>query len=122
MNPFTWIKNQSLFSDRKAVILLILSFMALIFLIVFSLISIESREFKVPIRYSGYREGNLSNRGEWFSLLALPLFALVSFSFNFVLSLKAHRMRPQLSQTLLVLNLVVAVFTFLVSKALFDLL
>ena len=102
--------------------MLILSFLALAFIIVYALISIESREFKIPIRYSGYKEGNLSNRGEWYSLLALPLFALVSFSFNFILSLKAHRMRPQLSQTLLALNLVVAVFTFLVSKALFDLL
>ena len=111
-----------MFSDRRAVILLIVSFVALIFLVVYSIASIETREFKIPIRYSGYREGNLSNRGEWFSLLALPLFALVSFGFNAALSLKVHRMRPELSHVLLGLNLVVAVFIFLVSKALFDLL
>lgn len=122
MNPFTWIKNQSLFGDRRAVSLLIVSFIALVFIIVFSLVSIESREFKIPVRYSGYREGNLSNRGEWYSLLALPLFALVSFGFNFVLSLRAHRMRPELSHVLLGLNLVVAVFTYFVARALFNLL
>lgn len=122
MNPFTWIKNQSLFGDRRAVALLILSFMSLLALIVYSLSVIESREFKIPIRYSGYREGNLSDRGQWFSLLALPLFAVVSFAFNAAISLRVHDMRPQLSQVLLVLNLVVLVFTFFISQALFELL
>jgi len=122
MNPFTWIKNQSLFNDRRAVSLLILCAVVLVFIIIYSVVSIESRDFKVPIRYSGYREGNLSNRGEWYSLYTLPLFAAVTFGFNFILSLKVHRMRPELSHVLLGLNLVIAAFTYFVAKALFNLL
>lgn len=102
--------------------MLVLSFIALVFIVIYSLLSIETREFKIPVRYSGYREGNLSNRGEWYSLLILPLFSLASFVINSVLGLRVHRMRPELSHVILGLNLVVAVFTFLVAKALFDLL
>ncbi|HEX9679018.1 MAG TPA: hypothetical protein VGA08_00135 [Candidatus Saccharimonadales bacterium] len=122
MNPFTWIKNQSIFSDRRALWLLMISATAMLYIVVFSVLNIESREFKVPVRYSGYAEGNLSNRGEWYSLYSLPLFALLTFLINTVLSLKVHKMRPELSHGLMTLNLVVAVLIYIISRALFKLL
>lgn len=121
MNPFTWIKNQSFFRDGRAVWLWIISLLGLVILLVFSMANIESQEFKVPVRYSGYFEGNLSDRAEWFNLYALPMFAVITFAFNTVLSIKVHRMRPELTKTLLGLNLLVLFFTFLVTRAILGL-
>lgn len=121
MNPFTWIKNQSFFRDGRAIWLLIAGFGLLLITILFSLLNIQSQEFKVPVRYSGYFEGNLSDRDEWFTLYALPLFAAITFTINTILSVKIHRMRPELAQALLGLNLVVAIFTLLVTRALLGL-
>lgn len=122
MNPFTWIKNQPLFGDRKAVWLLLANLIGTIFLVLFTILGIERREFKVPIRYSGYNEGSFSDRGEWYSLYAFTLFALISMAFTLILALRIHKMRPELAQTLLALQLVVIVFTFLVARSLLELL
>lgn len=121
MNPFTWIKNQSFFRDGRSIWLLIAGLGGLIFIVIYTLLNIESQEFKVPVRYSGYFQGNLSDRDEWFTLYALPVFAIISFGFNVVLSIKSHRMRPELAHTLLSLNLIVLLFVFLVARALLGL-
>ena len=122
MNPFTWIKNQPLFGDRKAVWLLLTNLVGTIFVVVFTMLGIERREFKVPIRYSGYNEGSFSDRGEWYSLYAFTLFAVISMVFTLILALRIHKMRPELAQSLLGLQLVVIVFTFLVARSLLELL
>lgn len=122
MNPFTWIKNQPLFSDRKAVWLLLFNLAGTVIVVVFTLIGIERREFKVPIRYSGYNEGSFSDRGEWYSLYAFSVFAVVSLLFTMILALRIHKMRPELAQVLLGLQLVIVVFTFLVARSLLQLL
>ena len=122
MNPFTWLKNQSLFSDRRAVWLLLVDFIGTVFVVLFTLLSIERREFKVPIRYSGYNEGSFSNRGEWYSLYAFTIFAVLSMSMATILSVRIHKLRPELAQTLLALQLVLLVFNFLVARALLNLL
>lgn len=121
MNPFTWIKNQSFFRDSRAIWLLIISFGLMLLTVIFSLLNIHSQEFKVPVRYSGYFEGNLSDRDEWFTLYALPLFAVLTFILNSILSIKIHRMRPELAQTILAINIVIAILTFLVTRALLGL-
>lgn len=122
MNPFTWIKNQPLFGDRKAVWLLLTNLVGTVFVVVFTMLGIERREFKVPIRYSGYDEGSFSDRGEWYSLYAFTLFAVISMTFTLILALRIHKMRPELAQSLLGLQLVVIVFTFLVARSLLELL
>lgn len=122
VNPFTWIKNQPLFADRRAVWLLVINAVATAFTVLYSISSIERREFKVPIRYSGFNEGSFSDRGDWYSLYAFPIFALVTFGFTLVLALRLHRMRPELAQGLLGVQLVVTTFTFLVARALTSLL
>lgn len=122
MNPFTWMKNQPLFSDRRAVWLLTLDIIGTIFVVLFTLLGIERREFKVPIRYSGYNEGSFSDRGDWYSLYAFTLFAIVSLAFTFLLAVRVHKMRPELAQTMLALQLFIIGFNFLVARALLDLL
>lgn len=122
MNPFTWLKNQSLFSDRRAVWLLLVDFIGTVFVVLFTLLSIERREFKVPIRYSGYNEGSFSNRGEWYSLYAFTIFAVLSMTMATILSVRIHKLRPELAQTLLALQLVLLFFNFLVARALLNLL
>lgn len=122
MNPFTWIKNQPLFADRRAVWLLVINALATMFTVLYALSAIDQREFKVPIRYSGFNEGSFSDRGDWYSLYAFPVFALVTFGFMLILSLRVHRMRPELAQGLLGIQLVVTTFTFLVTRALTSLL
>ena len=122
MNPFTWVKNQPLFADRRAVWLVVINSLATVFTLLYSVSAIDRREFKVPIRYSGYNEGSFSDRGDWYSLYAFPLFALVTFGFALILSLRVHKMRPELAQALLSFQLVVTVLTFLVSRALTSLL
>jgi hypothetical protein len=122
MNPFTWVKNQPLFADRRAVWLLVINALATAYVVLYSVSAIDRREFKVPIRYSGYNEGSFSDRGDWYSLYAFPVFALISFGFALILGLRIHKMRPELAQALLALQLVITTFVFLVSRALTDLL
>lgn len=120
MNPFNWIKNQSLFRDQRAVWLGLAGFLFTAYNTLFFLFSIESREFKVPVRYSGYFEGILIDRGDWFSFYVFPLFAVMTFVLNLALAIKIHKMRPELAQVLLGLQLIISWFTLLVAGALLD--
>jgi hypothetical protein len=122
VNPFTWIKNQPLLADRRAVWLVVINLLFSLFSVLFMLGAIDRREFKVPIRYSGYNEGSLSDRGEWYSLYGFVLFALLSLGLSLILSFKVHRMRPELAQGLLGLQLLVTSLTLLVTRALTNLL
>lgn len=88
---------------------------------IYPLANIERRDHKVFVRYSGYFEGTLSDRGEWYSLYVIPAFAVIIFVINVVLSIKLHKMRPELAKTFLMLTLIVGVYIFLVARALINL-
>jgi hypothetical protein len=120
MNPFIWIKKQSIFNDVRATWLLAANLALSLWNVAFMLLAIESRPFKVPVRYSGYL-GNISDQEEWIALFALPLFVVISFVITAILSIKIHSMRPPLAHTLLGLGLLVGAFTFLVARSLLGL-
>ena len=121
MNPFNWIKKQSIFKDSQAVWLMIFGILMTGWNLIFTLLNIERRAFKVPVRYSGYL-GNISDQAEWTTLYAFSFFAVMTFVFNVVLGIKVHKMRPGLSRALLALNILVALMTFLVARSLLNLL
>lgn len=117
------IKNffsQPLFKDPQATILLVAGLLLVFVQTIDFSLNIQSREIKVPIRYSGYNE-SLSDKGHWASLLALILFGVVVFVINTAISIKVYKLRRSLAVMLLTLNIVILVFLILVSRALLGL-
>jgi hypothetical protein len=121
MNPFTWIKKQSIFRDRKSVVLLLVGATLVLWVVVFAVANIHNPGFKPSVRYSGYFQGRLSDKSDWYLLYAFPLFALVSYVVNSVLAIKVHKLRPELSLAFLVLNTVLMVFVVMVTRAILSL-
>ena len=116
-----FIRTHSIFRDRQAVALMTAGSVLVLLLIMFVLFMVESRDFKVDVRYSGYNR-TLSDKGQWYSLYIFPLFAVLTHVINSYLSLKTHQLQRMMAITILGFNLVVQVFALMVSRSLIGLL
>lgn len=121
MNIFSYIRKQSIFKDSRAVTMIIIGLVLLLVEIVYVIINIQQREFKIPVRYSSYYDINLSQRGEWYSLYGLPLFATVVYLINLILATRIHVLHKGAAIALMATTLVILVFALIVSRALLGL-
>ena len=121
MNIFSYIKKQSIFKDSRAVTMMIIGLVLLLVEIVYVIINIQQREFKIPVRYSSYYYVNLSQRGEWYSLYGLPLFAAVAYLVNLILAIRIHVLHKGAAVALMATTLIILVFALIVSRALLGL-
>lgn len=116
-----FVKANAIFKDRQAVILMTVGAGLALLSVLVALLFVESKTFKVDVRYSGY-DRTLSDKGDWYTLYVFPLFAVLSHIINSYLALKAHSIQRMLSLTILSFNIIVLLFALRVSWALFDLL
>lgn len=116
----TSIFSRPFFKDRTALIMLFVAAALLVInmLVIFS--NLVSRNYLVPVRFSTYDIGGI-DRDQWFSLYVLPIFALVSFFFNALLSIKAYQLRRELAIVFMMLAIVAGIFGVLVSNSLLGL-
>ena len=121
MNLLDYLRKQSIFKDRTALWLIILGFGLVLAGLLYMAININQRDFKVPVRYSSYYKIGVTNRGEWYTLYVLPIFAAVTFAVNMVLATRIHGLQRGLALALLSLTLVILVFSLLVIRALLGL-
>ena len=112
---FAFIFKRTFFSDKPAIILLIGFFIltAINILLVIALLS--SRNYQIPVHYSGYNGIGVFERSQWYYLYVFPVFAFVVFAVNSMLSIKIHQLRREYSLAILGLSYLVAVFNIIVS-------
>lgn len=116
-----FVKAHSIFKDRQAVMLMSVGSALALLIVGYVLLMVESRDFKVEVRYSGYNR-TLTHKGEWYTLYLFPLFAVTTHLLNSFLSLRAHQIQRTIAITILSFNIVVLVFTLIVSRSLLQLL
>ncbi len=121
MNPFIWIRNQSFFKDKTAVWMSIGGLVFVVVNLFMSVINIEQKPYKVPVRYSGYIN-NIAAQDEWFTLYVLPIFAVLVFAINLTLAIKIHRMNASFAQVIIGLTWVIEGVAFFVIKGVLSLL
>ena len=108
--------RQTFFKDkvilRLAAVYVVL--FAICLIVVF--INLESRNDKVPVRYSNYAVG-LYDRESWTSLYVFPVFAALTFFVNTYLATKLHAMHKIYSYAWMGLAIIMMIFTALISQA-----
>ena len=117
---FKKLFSQPFFRDGKTNALLVVGGFLLLVHIVNFMISIQTQDIKVPIRYTGYNP-SLGDTGQWSSLFVLVVFGVAAYGINSALSIKVFKLKKALSVVLLSLNIVIMIFLILVSRALLNL-
>lgn len=112
-----FIFKRTFFSDKYAVILLVGFLLFTVANILLVLVMLSSRNYQIPIRFSGYEGIGVFERGQWYYLYILPVFSFVVFTVNSVLSIKIHQLRREYSIAILVLSYLLATFNMVVSYA-----
>jgi hypothetical protein len=112
--------SREFIKDRFALLLMAFGLLLALVNILNVFLRVEQRDFDIPVRYTQYGSSPIV-LGDWYNLYALAFFAIVATTVNFVLALRLHKNRRQLTIALLIGQLLIMIFLFLVSGAILGL-
>jgi len=112
--------SREFIKDRFALLLMAFGLLLAVINTLNVFFRVESRDFDIPVRYTQYGNSPIV-LGDWYNLYALALFAVVATTVNFVIALELHKNRRQLTIAMLIGQILVMVFLFLVSSAILGL-
>ncbi len=112
--------SREFIKDRFSLLLMAFGFIFALINILHVVLRVEQRDFDIPVRYTQYGTSQII-LGDWYTLYSLALFAVVATVVNFVLALRLHSSRRQLAIAILIGQILIMVFLFLVSGAILGL-
>jgi hypothetical protein len=112
--------SREFIKDRYSLLLMAIGFALALLNILNVIFRVEPRDFDIPIRYTQYGASPIV-LGDWYNLYSLALFAVVATATNFIIALKLHPNRRQLSIAMLISQIIIMIFLFLVAGAILGL-
>jgi len=112
--------SREFIKDRFALLLTAFGFVLAIVNVLHVVLRVEPRDFDIPVRYTQYGSSPIA-LDDWYNLYALALFAIVATVANTVIALQLHKNNRQLSIAVLIAQILIMTFLFLVSRAILGL-
>lgn len=109
--------SREYFQDRQLLLLSSIALTAMVAIVVRVLVSVKPYDYKVAVGYTQYGADSLS-LGEWYALYETAIFAFITTVIVLLLSTRVYTVDKYLSYGIVALQLIVLMFTLVVSNAL----
>lgn len=106
------ITSQTIYKDGWFLGLSVLTFVIVIFCLVWGLTHIKQTEIQIPIRFSSLT--NFDQLGAWYQLYEIPAIAMIIATANFVLANALHRRNRLVSIFLMMSALMAAILATII--------